>query len=117
MPCGFVVVILFGLAMDYGVFLVSRIHEDCGHRHDPDAAIRRGMGSSARVVSDAVRVTLVPAVLTLLGNAAWALPRWLDRLLPTSTWSGRDSPRPRRSSGPRLPDDERSGPISCRGRR
>jgi RND superfamily putative drug exporter len=29
-----------------------------------------------------VRMTLVPAVLTLLGRRAWWLPRWLDRLLP-----------------------------------
>jgi RND superfamily putative drug exporter len=27
-------------------------------------------------------MTLVPAVLTLLGRRAWALPRWLDRVLP-----------------------------------
>jgi len=29
-----------------------------------------------------VRMTIVPAVMTLLGKAAWWLPRWLDRLLP-----------------------------------
>ena len=27
-------------------------------------------------------MTLVPAVLALLGRSAWWLPRWLDRLLP-----------------------------------
>jgi RND superfamily putative drug exporter len=30
-----------------------------------------------------VRMTLVPAVMSLLGHSAWWLPRWLDRLLPT----------------------------------
>jgi putative drug exporter of the RND superfamily len=29
-----------------------------------------------------VRMTLVPAVLALLGRSAWWLPRWLDRALP-----------------------------------
>jgi RND superfamily putative drug exporter len=29
-----------------------------------------------------VRMTLVPAVLALLGPKAWYLPRWLDRILP-----------------------------------
>jgi RND superfamily putative drug exporter len=29
-----------------------------------------------------VRMTIVPAVMVLLGRAAWWLPRWLDRILP-----------------------------------
>jgi RND superfamily putative drug exporter len=29
-----------------------------------------------------VRMTIVPAVMALFGRRAWALPRWLDRLLP-----------------------------------
>lgn len=29
-----------------------------------------------------VRMILVPAVLALLGNAAWWIPGWLDRILP-----------------------------------
>jgi len=29
-----------------------------------------------------VRMLLVPAVMELLGNKSWWLPRWLDRLLP-----------------------------------
>jgi len=29
-----------------------------------------------------IRMTIVPAVLSLLGRAAWWLPRWLDKLLP-----------------------------------
>ncbi len=113
-----IVGILFGLAMDYEVFLVSRIHEDYTHHRDPTMAIRRGMGNSARVVTAAalimlgvfggfifgsdvvikslgfalafgvlidafiVRMTLMPAVLKLLGHSAWALPRVLDRRLP-----------------------------------
>ncbi|HLT61942.1 MAG TPA: MMPL family transporter, partial [Microlunatus sp.] len=111
--------ILFGLAMDYEVFLVSRIREDYVHGGDPKAAIDTGFTASAKVVTAAavimfavfaafvpegegaikaiafglavgvfvdafiVRMTLVPAVLALLGRAAWWLPRGLDRRLPS----------------------------------
>jgi len=30
-----------------------------------------------------VRMTLVPAVMALFGRAAWWIPKWLDRFLPT----------------------------------
>ncbi|MFI2104994.1 MMPL family transporter [Isoptericola sp. NPDC019693] len=111
--------VLFGLAMDYEVFLVSRIREDYVHGGDARRAIRTGFLSSAKVVTAAavimfavfvafvpegdmnlkpialglavgvavdafvVRMTLVPAVLALLGDRAWHMPRWLDRVLPT----------------------------------
>lgn len=110
--------ILFGLAMDYEVFLVSGMREAYVHGADARTAIVKGFVSSAKVVAAAaiimiavfgafvptgdpiiksialglavgvftdaflVRMTLVPAVLALLGDRAWALPRWLDRLLP-----------------------------------
>ncbi|MCM3885573.1 MMPL family transporter [Frankia sp. R82] len=51
-----IVGILFGLAMDYEVFLVSRIHEDYIRGHDPDRAVRRGMANSARVVTAAALI-------------------------------------------------------------
>jgi putative drug exporter of the RND superfamily len=43
-----------------------------------------GLGLAVAVFFDAfvVRLTLVPAVLQLLGERAWWLPRWLDRMLP-----------------------------------
>lgn len=123
--------VLFGLAMDYEVFLVSRMREDyvharraaAGHqtRGDRDialGAVRSGFTASARVVTAAavimfavfaafvpegdssikpialglavgiavdaflVRMTLVPAVMALLGDKAWWMPRWLERVLP-----------------------------------
>jgi RND superfamily putative drug exporter len=113
-----VMAVLFGLAMDYEVFLVSSIREEYHHGGDARGAIVRGARSSARVVTAAavimvgvfasfltttdpdikaiaftlavgvlvdafvVRMTLVPAVLSLLGDRAWWLPRWLDRRLP-----------------------------------
>ncbi|KON88075.1 hypothetical protein AF332_15490 [Sporosarcina globispora] len=51
----------------------------------PDAMIRSiGMALAFRVLFDAfvVRLTLVPAVMTLMGKAAWYLPKWLDNILP-----------------------------------
>jgi putative drug exporter of the RND superfamily len=35
-----------------------------------------------------VRCLLVPSVMTLLGNANWWFPRWLDRLLPNFSIEG-----------------------------
>ena len=110
--------ILFGLAMDYEVFLVSGMREAYVHGSSARDAIRAGFASSARVVSAAavimfsvfaafvpagepiiksialalasgifvdafiVRMSLVPAIMQLLGDKAWWLPKWLDRILP-----------------------------------
>ena len=110
--------IIFGLATDYEVFLVSRIHEEWERHRNPSTAISKGFASTARVVTAAaavmvcvfgafaisgqralaefglqlggavfldaviVRLILLPAVLQLLGRTAWALPRWLSRLVP-----------------------------------
>jgi len=43
-----------------------------------------GLGLAVGVLVDAflVRMTLTPAVLSLVGEKAWYLPRWLDRILP-----------------------------------
>ncbi|WP_045875479.1 MMPL family transporter [Pseudofrankia sp. DC12] len=114
----FLVGVLFGLAMDYEVFLVTRMREEYMHGRGPDDAVTLGFRHGARVVTAAaiimisvfagfilsseaiiqsigfalafgvlvdafvVRMTLVPAVMALLGRRAWWLPRWLDRLLP-----------------------------------
>ncbi|MWB99800.1 MMPL family transporter [Agromyces sp. MMS17-SY077] len=110
--------VLFGLAMDYEVFLVSRMREAYARNGDAKAAVRTGFVGSARVVTAAaiimfsvfvafvpggdasiqpiafglaagvaidaflVRMTLIPALLHLLGRAAWTMPRSLDRALP-----------------------------------
>ncbi|MGM9385702.1 MMPL family transporter [Streptomyces antibioticus] len=110
--------IVFGLAMDYEVFLVSRMREAYVHGEEPGQAITSGFRHSARVVVAAalimiavfagfigesdpmikmigfglasavlfdafvVRMAIVPAVLALLGDRAWWLPKWLGRLLP-----------------------------------
>jgi len=43
-----------------------------------------GFGLAVVIMLDAfvVRMTIVPAVLALLGQGAWWLPRWLDRAVP-----------------------------------
>nr|WP_241732104.1 MMPL family transporter [Galbitalea soli] len=110
--------ILFGLAMDYEVFLVSGMREAYVHGGDARSAIVTGFSGAARVVTAAalimffvfasfipegtgvikaiavglavgiladaflVRMTLVPAIMALLGRAAWWMPAWLGRLLP-----------------------------------
>jgi putative drug exporter of the RND superfamily len=117
--------ILFGLAMDYEVFLVSRMREDFVHGASAREATVSGFGHGARVVTAAaiimssvfaafafgddptiksmgfaqatgiaidaflVRMTLVPAVMSLLGDSAWWLPRWLGRLLPDLDLEGK----------------------------
>lgn len=113
-----VIGILFGLAMDYEVFLVSRMREEFTHSKDAKKAILAGLKDSGGVVTAAglimvavftgfmlapdpiiksmgfaltfgiifdafvVRMAIVPAVMTLMGNAAWYLPKWLDKILP-----------------------------------
>ncbi|MDN6620292.1 MAG: MMPL family transporter, partial [Corynebacterium variabile] len=51
-----------------------------------DEALIKVMGSALAlaVFFDAfiVRMTIVPATLFLLGDRAWKLPKWLDRILP-----------------------------------
>jgi len=110
--------ILFGLAMDYQVFLVSGMREAHVHGASPQDAVRQGFKHSARVVTAAglimvsvfagfilpdeaivksigfaltagvlidaflIRMTLIPALMSLLGERAWGLPRWLDRIVP-----------------------------------
>jgi RND superfamily putative drug exporter len=43
-----------------------------------------GLGLAVGVLVDAflVRMTLIPAAMSLLGEKAWWIPRWLDRVLP-----------------------------------
>ncbi|MEC3954388.1 MMPL family transporter [Nocardia sp. CDC153] len=123
--------VLFGLAMDYEVFLVSGIREEWLREGDAPRSIVAGTRHNARVVTAAatimvvvfasfvptddalvkpiafalavgvlvdafaVRLTLVPAVLALLGRAAWWLPRRLDRVLPTIDIEGEEVTPPR----------------------
>ena len=60
--------ILFGLSMDYHVFLVSRMQEEWGHTADNDKAVRRGLAASGRVVMIAAAIMISVFSAFVLGN-------------------------------------------------
>jgi RND superfamily putative drug exporter len=110
--------IVFGLSMDYEVFLLSRTHEEWQRFADAPRAVREGLAATGGVITAAaaimivvfgafvlspdrmlqqfglglavavfldalvIRCLIVPAVMRLLGPAAWWTPRWLSRWLP-----------------------------------
>ncbi len=110
--------ILFGLSMDYEVFLVSQIEEHVHAGEDNTQSVVSGLVTSARVITagaaimvfvfgsfvlngdptikqfgiglavavilDAtvVRCLLVPALMVMMGDHNWYMPRWLDRATP-----------------------------------
>ncbi|MER5491284.1 MMPL family transporter [Streptomyces sp. NPDC002490] len=138
----FMVGVVFGLAMDYEVFLVTRMREAYVHGERPGQAIVTGFRHGARVVTAAavimiavfagfigssdqmikmigfglavavlfdaflVRMVIVPAVLALLGDKAWWLPKWLDRALPNVDVEGEGLKDLGTSAGPRDEDRE-----------
>jgi RND superfamily putative drug exporter len=73
------IAVLFGLAMDYEVFLVSRMHEEYAGGRDPQRAITRGFQASARVVAAAALIMIavfasfIPAGDATLKPIAFAL--------------------------------------------
>ncbi|MFB4196228.1 MMPL family transporter [Streptomyces carpaticus] len=141
----FLVGVVFGLAMDYEVFLVTRMREAYVHGLPPDRAVVTGFRHGARVVTAAavimisvfagfvgsdepmikmiglglaiavffdafvVRMTLVPAVLGLLGRSAWWLPAWLDRALPDVDVEGEKLQQ--RLAGPDTGSRARESPV------
>jgi RND superfamily putative drug exporter len=116
--------ILFGLSMDYNVFLLSRVHEAFNEGDAPRESVIHGLARIGKVVLFAglimssvflafatqpdvvakmfgvglglailidvlfVRLLIAPAVVTLLGEKAWWLPRWLDRVIPSVSLEG-----------------------------
>jgi putative drug exporter of the RND superfamily len=121
--------VLFGLSMDYEVYLVGRIQEEWHRGSGATAAGRNhlavtigqaksgpviaaaagimilvfgsfmfgarelaefgfGLGFSVLVDALLIRSLLVPALMHLIGPANWALPRWLDRILPSLVVEG-----------------------------
>ncbi len=113
----FLIGLVFGLAMDYQVFLVTRMREEYVHGMSATDAIVAGYRHGARVVTSAaiimisvfaafmlspdttakmigfalavavafdafiIRMMVVPAIIAMLGDRAWGLPKWLDRLV------------------------------------
>lgn len=60
--------ILFGLSMDYQVFLVSRMQEEWGHTQDNRKAVRRGLAASGRVVAIAAAIMFSVFGAFILGS-------------------------------------------------
>ena len=63
----FLFVILFGLSMDYEVFLLSRIREEYDRSGDNTAAVARGLARTARVISAAATIMVVVFLSFVLG--------------------------------------------------
>ncbi len=64
----FVFAIVFGLSMDYEVFLISRIHEAWLSRRDPTGAMVEGVGSTGRVVTAAATIMVCVFISFVLGD-------------------------------------------------
>ena len=60
--------IVFGLSMDYEVFLVSRINEEWRHRGDATAAVREGVASTGRVITAAAAVMVAVFISFATGD-------------------------------------------------
>jgi putative drug exporter of the RND superfamily len=120
----FMFAILFGLSMDYEVFLVSQIEEHVHEGEDNKSSVVSGLVTSARVITAAalimvfvfgsfvlngdptikqfgvglavavildatvVRCLLVPALMVVIGERNWYMPRWVDRLTPRISIEG-----------------------------
>lgn len=110
--------LVFGLAMDYQVFLVTRMREAYVHGVNAKESVVDGFRYAGRVVTAAavimisvfaafifqdnaliqsmgfalaaavffdafvIRMTLIPALMYLMGDTAWKLPSWVDKLIP-----------------------------------
>ncbi len=110
--------VVFGLSIDYAVFLLVRMREHYDREGDNAAAIEFGLEKTARVITGAavimmavfiayagapiatvsqlgigltvavlldatvVRIVFLPALMLLIGDRVWWVPRWLERVLP-----------------------------------
>jgi len=137
----FMFAILFGLSMDYEVFLLSRVREEYVATGDNRTSIVNGIASTGRVITSAalimisvflafvlgedaatkmfglglataifvdatlVRMVLVPAIMSLLGDANWWFPRRVAApadLGTRATRLGHRLPMPRTPIAPTL---------------
>jgi RND superfamily putative drug exporter len=123
-----IVGVVFGLSMDYHVFLVSRMHEEWSHTKNDRRAVRVGVSDTGAVIVTAaaimacvftsfglagvrtvsefgvglaiavlfdallMRMTVIPAVMRLIGKTNWSLPSRLDRILPHVSVEGSGEP-------------------------
>lgn len=144
--------VLFGLAMDYQLFIGSGMREAFVHGASPRAAVAAGVHGARAVVTAAaiimvsvfggfvfshlamirplgfamavgvlfdaflVRLLLMPALMHLLGRAAWYLPKWLDRILPDVDVEGASLERPAlRAAAHSVPAGRKTAAPSTQG--
>ena len=124
----FLLAVVFGLSMDYEVFLLTRIRERYEATGDTQRAVAEGLAASARTITSAaaimvavfavfamtgvpsikeiglglsvaialdatlVRLVLVPATMEIMGSWNWWLPKWLDRILPHTSFEAGGDP-------------------------
>lgn len=139
--------IVFGLSMDYEVFLISRVHEEWERSGDATGAVARGLATTGKVITAAasimvvvfaafalgddrviklfgiglasailfdaviIRCLLVPAIMEILGERAWYLPKALDRALPRVAIERHDDPAFAGSSGPAAEDEREPASV------
>jgi RND superfamily putative drug exporter len=60
--------IVFGLSMDYEVFLMSRIHEEWEHSHDATASVTRGLALTGRVITAAAAIMVTVFASFMIGE-------------------------------------------------
>ena len=60
--------IVFGLSMDYQVFLVSRIYEEWHRRGDNRAAVTRGLAATGRTITAAAAIMVLVFASFILGG-------------------------------------------------
>jgi RND superfamily putative drug exporter len=130
-----IVGVVFGLSMDYHVFLVSRMHERWTQTGDNRRAVTSGaadtagvivtaaaimacvfasfglagvrtisefgVGLAVAVLADAflLRMTVIPALMHLIGWRNWAIPSWLDRVLPHVSVESTSTNSPEHTAG------------------
>jgi len=144
--------IVFGLSMDYEVFLLSRIREAYVATGDSVHSVANGLAHTAKVISSAaaimvcvfasfilrtdpaikmlglglafavlidatvVRLLLVPATMTLLGDRNWYIPGWLDRVIPRlDVGEGSHEPAATAPPEPREPSERPGSPVQRSG--
>ncbi|HZK15313.1 MAG TPA: MMPL family transporter, partial [Solirubrobacterales bacterium] len=64
----FLFAIIFGLSMDYEVFLMSRIHEEWEHKHDATLAVTRGLALTGRVITAAAAIMCTVFASFMIGE-------------------------------------------------
>ena len=64
----FLFAIIFGLSMDYEVFLMSRIHEEWEHNKDATEAVTRGLALTGRVITAAAAIMVTVFLSFMIGE-------------------------------------------------